>query len=381
MKVIVALDSFKGCLTSEEANRAAAEGVLDLYPHAQVIQIPVSDGGEGWLEAFHAAIGGYFVRVKVCDPLGRPIMAEYLMKGKTAIIEIARASGLPLLKPEERDVERANTAGTGHLIVDAIRRGCSEIIVGLGGSATCDYGFGMTMAMQQALSKEQGWKEHVLPQLRGIRFVAATDVKNPLFGPNGAAYVFAPQKGATPEVVVRREAFGKHLASVVAETMGYDCSMREGAGAAGGLGWAMMQYLGAETTSGAELLLNRIGFNETILGADLIITGEGSADRQTLMGKLPYVIMLRARQQDVPCALISGRLRNRKALIEAGFSNAISINPPGIPLEKAIRKNWAASHIRMTVKKLGISRYKTDMCRFETRTHHIPDEDSLRIEP
>lgn len=354
MKIVFALDSFKGCLTSEEANRAATEGILDLYPYAEVIQIPVSDGGEGWLEAFHAAIGGDFVRVKVSDPLGRPIMAEYLMKGKTAIIEMARASGLTLLKPEERDVELANTAGTGHLMIDAIRQGCSEIIVGLGGSATCDYGFGMTMAMQEALSKENGWKEHVLPQLRGIRFVAATDVKNPLFGPNGAAYVFAPQKGATPEVVERREAFGKRLACVAAETMGHDCSMREGAGAAGGLGWAMMQYLGAETISGAELLLDRIGFNETILGVNLVITGEGSADRQTLMGKLPYVIMQRARQQGVPCALVSGRLHNRKALVEAGFSEAMSINPPGTPLEKAIRKDWAASHIRRAMEKLKI---------------------------
>ena len=185
MKIIVAIDSLKGSLTSKEANRAAAEGVRQVIPDAEVILVPVSDGGEGWLEAFHSAIGGELASIKTCDPLARPISAEYLLCGDTAIIEIARASGLTLLSPEERDVERAHTGGSGRLVVDAVRRGCKEIIVGLGGSATCDYGFGLTMVMQEALSKEPGWK-NVLSQLEGIKFIAATDVKNPLLGPTGA---------------------------------------------------------------------------------------------------------------------------------------------------------------------------------------------------
>ena len=356
MKIIVAIDSLKGSLTSKEANRAAAEGVRQAIPDAEVILVPVSDGGEGWLEAFHSAIGGELVSIKTCDPLARPILAEYLLCGDTAIIEIARASGLTLLSPEERDVERAHTGGSGRLVVDAVRRGCKEIIVGLGGSATCDYGFGLTMVMQEALSKEPGWK-NVLSQLEGIKFIAATDVKTPLLGPNGAARVFAPQKGASPEVVERREAFGRSLATTAAETMGFDCSMKEGAGAAGGLGWAMMQYLGAEAVSGAELLLERIAFDEIIQGADLVITGEGSADRQTLMGKLPFVIMQHAQSAGIPCLLISGRLREREALIKAGFADAACINPPDTSLVRAVQKDWATRRITQTVMQ-RINEYK-----------------------
>ena len=187
-KIIVAIDSFKGCLTSAEANRAAAEGILAHNPDAEIITIPISDGGEGWLEAFQAAVGGHLVNVKVNDPLMRPILAQYLIHNDTAVIEIARASGLTLLSPKEHNPMKTTSYGTGQLIVDAVRRGCSHIIVGLGGSATSDCGIGMLEAIENLKLRIEN----------DVRFTIATDVRNPLCGEKGAAHMFAPQKGLHP---------------------------------------------------------------------------------------------------------------------------------------------------------------------------------------
>jgi glycerate kinase len=227
-KIVVAIDSFKGCLTSAEANQAACEGILDRMPEAKVVQVPVSDGGEGWLEAFYAAMGGEIVEVNVKDPLMRPIVAQYLIQGDTAVIEIAKASGLTLLSSEERNPMVATSYGTGQLVVDAIRRGCKHIIVGLGGSATSDCGIGMLEAIDNADYKD-------------VRFTIATDVTNPLCGENGAAYVFGPQKGATPEMVEALDARAKRFAEASAKHLGCDCQNMPGAGAAGGLGYAFLQ--------------------------------------------------------------------------------------------------------------------------------------------
>lgn len=220
-KIIVAIDSFKGCLTSAGANQAACEGILDRMPEAKVVQVPVSDGGEGWLEAFYAAMGGSIVEVDVKDPLMRTIVAQYLLMGDTAVIEIAKASGLTLLKPEERNPMVATSYGTGQLVVDAIRRGCKHIIVGLGGSATSDCGIGMLEAIENADYKD-------------VRFTIATDVTNPLCGENGAAHIFGPQKGATPEMVEALDARAKRFAEASTKHLGRDCQNMPGAGAAGG---------------------------------------------------------------------------------------------------------------------------------------------------
>ena len=282
MKIIVAIDSFKGCLTSAEANQAACEGVFAKKPDAelmeqreqsracmnsaesrqkkndvQVVQVPVRDGGEGWLEAFHAAMGGEIVEVNVKDPLMRPIVASYLLQGDTAVIEIAKASGLTLLKPEERNPIVATSYGTGQLVVDAVRKGCKHIIVGLGGSATSDCGIGMLRAIVDALAKGKSWDD--VHELDDVHFTIATDVTNPLCGENGAAYVFAPQKfaikreqseldsiaereqtrpqvkGATLEQVIALDARAKRFAEVSAKHLGRDCQNMPGAGAAGGL--------------------------------------------------------------------------------------------------------------------------------------------------
>lgn len=347
-KIIVAIDSFKGCLTSAEANQAAAEGILAKMPEAKVVQVPVSDGGEGWLEAFQAAMGSEIVEVNVKDPLMRTVVAQYLVQGDTAVIEIAKASGLTLLSPEERNPMVATSYGTGQLVVDAVRRGCKNIIVGLGGSATSDCGIGMIRAIIDSFAKGGSWDD--VRELDDVRFIIATDVTNPLCGENGAAHVFAPQKGATQEQVLALDARAKRFAMASAKHMGRDCQNKPGAGAAGGLGYAFLQYMNAECRSGIDLLLDTIHFDGLLQDADLVITGEGSADRQTLMGKLPFGILQRAQRHDVPVMLIAGRIADEQLLLDAGFSRVACINPPDFPLEIAMQPETAKENIRRTVK-------------------------------
>ena len=347
MKVIIAIDSFKGCLTSKEANGAAAEGIRRVYPDAEIVEVPVSDGGEGYMEAFHAAIGGRLVEVVVRDPLMRPITAKYLLHDETAVIEIAQASGLTLLTNEERNPLVATSYGTGQLVADAIRKGSKHIIVGLGGSATSDAGIGMLRALINAFTKNGQWDD--IKEVKDVAFVIASDVKNPLYGEKGAARVFAPQKGATLEMVRRLDERAWKFAELSAKHFGYDCSQMAGAGAAGGLGYAFLQYLHAESKSGIQLLLDTIRFKELVKGADLIITGEGSADRQTLMGKLPMGIL--EQSGGVPVFLIAGRISDREELLNAGFARVECINPPGISLEEAMRKEVALQNISQVLSK------------------------------
>lgn len=347
MKVIIAIDSFKGCLTSKEANGAAAEGIRRVYPDAEIVEVPVSDGGEGYMEAFHAAIGGRLVEVAVRDPLMRPITAKYLLHDETAVIEIAQASGLTLLTNEEHNPLVATSYGTGQLVADAIHKGSKHIIVGLGGSATSDAGIGMLRALINAFTKNGQWDD--IKEVKDVAFMIASDVKNPLYGEKGAARVFAPQKGATPEMVRRLDERARKFAELSAKHFGYDCSQMAGAGAAGGLGYAFLQYLHAESKSGIQLLLDTIRFKELVKGADLIITGEGSADRQTLMGKLPMGIL--EQSGGVPVFLIAGRISDREELLNAGFARVECINPPGISLEEAMRKEVALQNISQVLSK------------------------------
>lgn len=367
-KIIVAIDSFKGCLTSAEANQAASEGVFAKMPEAEVVQIPVSDGGEGFLQAFYSAMRGELVEVNVKDPLMRPIVAQYLMQGDTAVIEIAKASGLTLLSPEERNPMVATSYGTGQLVVDAVRKGCKRIIVGLGGSATSDCGIGMLRAIIDSFAKGGSWDD--VRELDDVRFTIATDVTNPLCGENGAAHVFAPQKfaikreqseldsiaereqtrpqvkGAIHEQVLALDARAKRFAEASAKHLGRDCQNMPGAGAAGGLGYAFLQYMNAECRSGIDLLLDAIHFDDLLQDANLVITGEGSADRQTLMGKLPFGILQRAQRHDVPVMLIAGRIADEQQLLAAGFSHVACINPPDLPLEIAMQPATAKENIR-----------------------------------
>lgn len=347
MKVIIAIDSFKGCLTSKQANEAAAEGIRRVCPDAEVVEIPVSDGGEGYMEAFYAAIGGTLEEVTVRDPLMRPVTAKYLLHDEMAVIEMAQASGLTLLTKEERNPMVATSYGTGQLVADAVRKGAKHIIVGLGGSATSDAGIGMLRALIDAFAKHGQWDD--IEVLKDVSFTIASDVKNPLYGENGAAHVFAPQKGATPEMVLCLDERARKFAELSAKHFGYDRSQQAGAGAAGGLGYAFLQYLHAKSMSGIQLLLDTIRFKELVADADLIITGEGSADRQTLMGKLPMGILEQAGH--TPVYLIAGRISDREELLNAGFARVDCINPPDITLEEAMRKEVAQQNIIKTTYK------------------------------
>ncbi len=236
----------------------------------------------------------------------------------------------------------ATSYGTGQLVVDAVRKGSKHIIVGLGGSATSDCGIGML----EAINNSQFTIEN------DVRFTIATDVTNPLCGENGAAHVFAPQKGATEEHVLALDVRAKRFAEASAKHLGRDCQNMPGAGAAGGLGYALLQYMNAECRSGIDLLLDTIHFDSLLQDADLVITGEGSADRQTLMGKLPFGILQRAKRQNVPVMLIAGRIADEHILLDAGFSRVACINPPGIPLEIAMQPTTAKENIKRMVMKL-----------------------------
>ena len=350
MKVVIAIDSFKGCLTSTEANQAAAEGVRSTCPDAEIVQVPVSDGGEGFLDAFYAAVGGELVELVVSDPLMRPVAARYLLYEDAAVIEMAQASGLTLLTFEERNPMVATSYGTGQLVADAVRKEARHIIVGLGGSATSDAGIGMLKALIDAFATRGNGLWDDIDALKNVRFTIASDVKNPLYGENGAAVVFAPQKGATPDMIRLLDERAHKFAELSARHFGYDRSEMAGAGAAGGLGYAFLQYLNAECKPGIQLLLDTIRFKDIVKDADLIITGEGAADRQTLMGKLPMGIL--QQSGGVPVCLIAGRVSDRVQLLEAGFAQVDEVSPRGITLEEAMRKEVALRNVSETVSKM-----------------------------
>ena len=356
-KIIAAIDSLKGCLTSQEANRAAAEGIHAVWPKSEVVEVPVSDGGEGFLEAYQAATGGKMVELTVSDPLMRPVRAAYLLHDDTAVIEMAKACGLTLLTEEERNPMVATSYGVGQLVADAVRRGAKHVIVGLGGSATSDAGMGMLRALIDAFAKRNNgtrgcWDD--ITVLKSVSFTIATDVRNPLCCERGAAHVFAPQKfsarkaeeGIADEIQVLDRRAAK-FAALSARHFGFDRSGDAGAGAAGGLGYAFMQYLDADSQTGIKLLLNAIRFKDIVRDADLVITGEGAADRQTLMGKLPVGILRQAGS--IPVSLIAGHIADREELLQAGFADVVCINPPGLPLAEAMRKEVAKQHIARTV--------------------------------
>lgn len=366
MDVIIAIDSWKGCLTSSEANEAARRGVLTRWPDAKVQCFPMSDGGEGFLDAVEPTGSYQRVTIDALDPLMRPIKADYLysppkegVEGGLAVIEMAQASGLHLLKPDERNPLVASSYGTGQLIADALQRGVTDIVVGLGGSATSDCGMGMLEALV-----ERGHSS--IPQ--SLNITIATDVTNPLLGPNGATYIFAPQKASptlSPEdlsaMLSELEARSVAFALANASSSAYDYSQEPGAGAAGGVGYALMQYYGARRISGAEFIINQTLQTLPLPSARstdgepfLIITGEGRADCQTLMGKLPYAILQKTKSLDIPVILLAGQVRDRQALLDAGFSQVLCVNPPDSPLEECIRPDMAATRITGTIKHITI---------------------------
>lgn len=343
MKIICAFDSFKGCMTARDACHAAASGLQERYPDADIVCLPMSDGGEGMVDCIADAVGAKMISVPVHDPLMEVIDAEYAISpdGTTAYIEMAAASGLTLVAKDRRNAMLATTYGVGEMILDAADRGCKKIVMGIGGSATCDGGRGMIECLARDLPL-------------GVEIVVASDVCNPLYGENGAAFVFAPQKGATPEEV---RLLDERLRCFARETEARGIALPElaqhpGAGAAGGLGYGLMAYLSARLESGIDLLLDTIRFDEKIKSADFIVTGEGRSDKQTLMGKVPEGILRRARMQDIPVRLLSGAIEDAKKLREAGFEMVLSINEnDNRPLDVLMQRDIAMDNMKKTTSK------------------------------
>lgn len=342
MKIVIASDSFKGSLISMEVAESVEKGILDVFPSCEVVKLAVADGGEGTTDALCQTLGGETVEILVEDPLGRPVKASYavLDDGHTAVLEMSAASGLTLLAADERNPMRTSTYGTGQLIADALARGCRKFLVGIGGSATNDGGMGMVGV------------PGFLEKTRGVEFTVACDVDTPYIGKNGASRVFGPQKGASAQDVEVLEERLRGYALKIMEDTGIDVSNMAGAGAAGGLGGAFRAYLGAELKRGVDLVLDQIDFDSAIEGADLVITGEGCSDYQTLKGKTASGVLERAERARVPVALVSGAVKDEQMLRDGGFQIIAAVSPHDMPLEEAMRPETAEHNIYETVKRL-----------------------------
>lgn len=305
MKIVIAIDSFKGSMTTLEAGNAAARGVLRALPSADIKVLPLADGGEGTTDAILAALGGKYVTACVSDPLGRRINARYgiIANSGTAVIEMSAAAGITLLGACERDPMKATTYGVGEMILDAVSRGCRDFIVGIGGSATNDGGAGMLSALGFALLDNDGNQiplgarglsglckincDNVPSELSRCRFKVACDVKNPLCGENGCSAVYGPQKGATNENIHLMDGWLEKFAALTKTVKPLADPSYPGSGAAGGIGFALMSYLGAELVSGIDLVISGTGLEKEIEACDLVITGEGRLDGQSVNGKAP----------------------------------------------------------------------------------------------
>ena len=355
MKIIIAPNALKGCLTAAEAAAALARGVARASPGSDIVQVPVADGGDGLAEVLVSALHGVERTALVTGPLGDPVAAPfcYVPARRLAAIEMATASGLALLTKDRLNPLLTTTLGTGELISAALDLGVSHLIVGIGGSATNDGGVGMATALGVRFLDENGQPVEPVggaltrirridlsgldPRLTGIRIEAICDVDNPLLGERGAAQVYAPQKGATPEQVQLLEAGLAHLAAVIERDLGLDVRDLPGAGAAGGLGAGLKAFLKAELRRGVDLVLDLVGLNEQLRGADLVLTAEGQIDFQTAFSKAPAGVAERARASGVPCIAIAGSVGNGlEALHDLGINAVFSLCPGPVSLEQAM---------------------------------------------
>ena len=326
MKVVIAPQSFKGSISALDAAKAMEEGVRRVVSDIDSVLVPVADGGDGTLETLVEATNGEIRSATVTGPIGKPVMAEWgaLGDGETAMIEMARTSGLALLSLDERDPLRATTFGLGEVIREALDAGFRSFIVGIGGSATNDAGAGMAQALGVRLLNEEGTDLPLggaaLADLRKIdtsgldnrateaQFSVACDVSNPLTGPEGASAVYGPQKGATPELVEQLDAALKNFAGVVERDIGTSINDVPGSGAAGGLGGGMMAFLDGSLRAGVDIVLDQVDLDDKLEGADLVITGEGQLDFQTVYSKAPIGVAWRARERGIPVVAVSGSL-------------------------------------------------------------------------
>lgn len=367
MKIVIAANSFKGSLSAREASEVAAEGIRRVFPGADIIVSPIGDGGEGTAAAVTTAGNGVTVSAETVDPLGRPISASYgILPDGTAVIDLAAASGLTLLAPAERNPMLTSTRGTGLLIADAIGRGCRDIVLCIGGSATNDAATGILSALGFRFLDRAGRQlapcgaslaeiASIIPSdaFKAV-FTVAADVTNPFYGPEGAARVYGPQKGADADMMARLDAGMCNFAAIVELLTGIDMQKIPGSGAAGGTGGAMAALLGARLIDGAGMVIRLENLEEKIKNAALVITGEGCIDSQTLSGKGPYAVMKLARKLHVPVLGIGGRIEDREALLKAGFSALCITTPENMPLERAMQPDVARANIISAIKSASL---------------------------
>lgn len=355
MKIVIAPDSYKGSLSAKVVADCIERGIKKIYAKAYIVKIPMADGGEGTVQSLVDGSEGKIKKVKVKGPLLKEVEAFYgiLGDGKTAVIEMAAASGLPLITKEERNPLKTTTYGTGQLIKHALDMGCSSIIIGIGGSSTNDGGAGMVQALGIELLDQSGEEigfgaeglsrlhrvdlRNMDPRIKKCKITAACDVNNPLCGPNGASHVFGPQKGADEEMIKVLDDNLSNFADVIKKDLNIDMKDVPGSGAAGGLGGGLLAFLSAELKRGIDIVIETTKLEESIKDADLVITGEGMIDYQTAFGKTPFGVAKIAKKYNIPVIAIAGGIgKGAETLYDKGFTSIFSIVDKPMELEEAI---------------------------------------------
>jgi len=377
MKIVVAPDSFKGSLTAIEVSVAIEQGIREVFPEAEIIKIPMADGGDGTVECLVNATGGEILKEKVIGPLGNEILAHYGILGdkKTAVIEMAAASGLTLVPENKRNPLITTTYGTGQLIKVALNQECRKMIIGIGGSATNDGGAGMLQALGVKLldreEKEVGFGGGELKKivkidiscmdnrLFDIKVLVASDVNNPLCGPQGASRIYGPQKGATPEIIEELDKSLAYFAELIKRDLNKDVKDIPGAGAAGGLGASLMAFLNAELRPGIEIIIEIVKIEQIIRESDLLITGEGRIDAQSVFGKVPFGLGKMAKKYNVPVIAIVGEIgEGFSQIYEYGTNSIMSIISKAISIDEAMQMSKSllkdATERMMKIIKIGM---------------------------
>lgn len=367
MKVVISIDSLKGSLSSMEAATAIKEGILEVNKETEVVIMPLADGGEGTVDALVEGMNGQAILTSVMGPIEEKVEAKYgiLSDGKTAIMEMAQAAGFALVPAEKKNPLYTTTYGVGEMIKEAIEKGCRNFIVGIGGSATNDAGVGMLQALGFEFYDEKnnlvGLGGHVLNKIKKIKidnrlkkldqcsFKIACDVNNPLYGENGAAYIYGPQKGATPEIVKELDEGLRNFAQVVKADLEMDIAEVPGVGAAGGMGFAFLGFLNSKLESGIKIILDEINLDDTVKGADIVITGEGRLDNQTAMGKAPIGVAKIAKKHGAKVIAIAGCTTDDAVRCnEEGIDAYFSIVNSAMTIEEAIKKETAIKNMKST---------------------------------
>ena len=367
---VLAPDAFKESVSAQQACGAMQRGIQKVIPDACIIQVPMADGGEGTVDALISSLRGQQIPCEVTGPLFEQRIHTYwglMDAGQTAVIEMAKANGIHLLPPSQRNPMFTSTYGTGEMIKQALDLGVKKIIIGLGGSITNDAGAGMAQALGVRFLNHVGEPIQVCggnldlvksmdlsgldPRLADTEIIIASDVNNPLCGPHGASIIFGPQKGAMPEMVKQLDQNLGHFADVAARQIGHDHRHVAGAGAAGGLGFGLMAFTAASIRSGVELMIEQVQLSEKIAQADYVLTGEGKIDFQTKFGKTPFGVAQVAKQLNKPVIAFAGLVgEGIEDLFESGFSQIIGINPPDCPLEEALKN--AEVNLQLAVSKV-----------------------------